>query len=150
MVSQAIIVELPGEPVAKGRPRFRTGTTKSGRFYATAYTPAKTRAYSDALSWVAKEAMRGRKPMGGPLIVNTMAFMGVPPSWPTRKRDAALAGALRPLGRPDADNLQKTAWDAINKIVFLDDSQIVEAKVSKFYDERPRLHIKIEPLEVFN
>jgi Holliday junction resolvase RusA-like endonuclease len=93
--------------------------------------------------------MRNREPLLGPLSVSVTAFMPVPPSWSNRKRDAALAGTVRPTGKPDSDNVQKVAWDALNSIVFADDAQIVEAKVSKIYDERPRLRVEVAPLEVF-
>jgi Holliday junction resolvase RusA-like endonuclease len=143
-----IVVELRGEPIGKGRPRFRVVAPKAGRSFVNAYTPAKTRAYERALALTAKVAMRGRPPILGPLAITVTAFMGVPTSWSNRKRDAALAGTVRP-GRPDWDNIAKAAADALNSIVFADDSQIVEAKVSKLYDERPRLRVEICQLEVF-
>jgi Holliday junction resolvase RusA-like endonuclease len=144
-----IVVELPGQPQGKGRPRFRAVTTKTGRSFATAYTPAKSRSYEAALAWAAKLAMQGRTPLYGPLKVTVTAYMAVPPSWSNKKRDAALAGALRPVTKPDGDNIEKGAWDAMKTIVWLDDAQIVDGRVLKFYDERPRLRIEVSPLEVF-
>lgn len=141
-----IIVEVPGEPIGKGRPRFRVGRTKSGQQFVNAYTPAKTKAAEKALGWAAKTAMKGRKPMDGPLCVTVMAFMGVPPSWSNRKRDAALAGIIRPTGTPDWDNIGKLCTDAMNGIVFRDDSQIVDCRVVKAYDENPRIRIGISGL----
>lgn len=148
-MTEVIVVELPGNPVGKGRPRFRTVTTTAGRSFVTAYTPAKTRHYSEDLAWAAKIAMKGRKPLLGPLKANVTAFFAVPPSWTMRKRDAALAGSVFPTGRPDCDNVQKEAWDALNGIVFADDAQIVKAEVSKIYAEQPKLRIEIRTLEPF-
>jgi Holliday junction resolvase RusA-like endonuclease len=142
-----IVVELPGEPIGKGRPRFRPVTTKDGRSFVNAYTPARTRAYERALAMTAKVAMRGKPPILGPLAVTVTAFFAVPASWSNKKRDAALAGIVRPTGRPDYDNVIKSL-DALNTIVFADDAQIVQAKVAKVYDEQPRLRIEVAPLEV--
>lgn len=144
-----IIVELPGEPVAKGRPRFRAVTARDGRSFVNAYTPAKTRAYERALAMTAKAVMRSRQPLEGPLQVTVTASLGVPPSWPTKKRDAALSGVLRPISRPDGDNYQKLAWDALNSLIWVDDSQIVDAQVVKFYSETPSLRIEVKSLEPF-
>jgi Holliday junction resolvase RusA-like endonuclease len=46
--------------------------------------------------------------------------------------------------RPDADNLAKAVFDALNGILWADDSQIVNSTVSKFIasgDEQP--HVKV-------
>ena len=137
-----IVVELPGEPIGKGRPRFRPVTTKTGRSFVNAYTPAKTRSYERALAITAKTAMRGQRPLSGPLAVTVTAFMTIPASWSAKKRDAALAGAVRP-GRPDVDNIFKGAADALNGIVFDDDSQIVDARIMKVYAESPLLRIEV-------
>ena len=142
-----IIIELPGDPVPKGRPRFRAVTARDGRSFVNAYTPAKTRAYERALAFVAKVAMRGKPPMDGPLKVSVTASLAVPSSWSAKKRDAALAGIVQPTGRPDADNFQKAAWDSLNSIVWVDDSQVVDARIVKTYAEQPSLRIEVEPLE---
>ena len=69
--------------------------------------------------------------------------MGVPPSWTRKRRDDALAGVIRPTGKPDYDNIGKVV-DALNGIVWVDDSQIVDARIRKLYDERARLVIEVE------
>jgi Holliday junction resolvase RusA-like endonuclease len=137
-VAIATVVELPGEPQGKLRPRF----TRRG----FAYTPAKTRVYEAALAGAARVAMGRQKPMDGPLIVLVGAFMRVPASWNGKKRDAALAGAIAPTGRPDWDNLAKVC-DALNGIVWIDDSQIVQGHVTKQYSESPRLRIEVRRLD---
>lgn len=49
----AVVVNIPGQPVPKGRPRF----TKGG----FAYTPDKTRKYEKLVASLAKTAMAGRR-----------------------------------------------------------------------------------------
>jgi Holliday junction resolvase RusA-like endonuclease len=98
----------------------------------------------------AKVAMRGRRPLEGPLKVAVTAFLAVPASWSNKKRDAALAGIIWPVGRPDADNFQKAAWDSLNSIVWVDDSQVVDARIVKTYAERPSLRIEVLPFEALS
>lgn len=133
-----LIIELSGDPKGKGRPRF---SRKSG----VAYTPAPTRNYEAALRLAAQAVMLSAVPVEGPLKVVVDAFFGVPRSWSIRKRESALLGLLRPTGRPDLDNIVKVL-DALNGVVWRDDSQIVLAIVSKRYSDRPRLRIEVEKM----
>lgn len=144
-----IAFELPGEPRGKGRPRSRVAWTKGDKPFVAVYTDAETRAYERALALAAKVAMRGKEPMGGPLRAFVAAYMSVPGSWSNSKRDAALVGKIRPMGRPDVDNMLKVI-DALNKIVWTDDSVVVDVRVAKFYSERPRLVIKVFALDEGN
>lgn len=135
---QKIVIELPGEPCGKERPRL-------GK-HGNVYTPSKTAAYERSLGWAAKIAMKGQKPLLGPLMVTVTAFMGIPPSWPHSARMTALGGLIRPTRKPDWDNVGKIAADALNGIAYVDDSQIVTATVSKVYAATPALRIEIEPV----
>ena len=139
-----ISFELHGQPTGWQRSGLRVVTPKGKKPFATIYTPAETRKYQDALAWAAKAAMRAKAPFDGPLELTVSAFMAVPPSWPQKKRDAALAGIVRPTGKPDADNFLKQI-DALKGITWKDDAQIVDARIVKRYDERPRLRIDIKP-----
>jgi len=135
---EPLVIDLPGEPKGKGRPRF---SRKTG----TAYTPPETRSYEAELKWVAKLAMKGRDPIAGPVEVFVTAVMSVPASWSGIRRRHALEGGLRPVVRPDADNLSKML-DALNALVWRDDNQIVDLHISKHYGASPCLHIKVDPL----
>lgn len=73
------------------------------------------------------------------------ARFAIAPSWPKKKRIAALVGALRPATTPDADNLVK-CLDGLNGVVWVDDRQIVDAVVRKVYSERPGLTVTVETL----
>ena len=130
---QMILIELQGQPQGKGRPRF----VRRGRFVST-YTPTKTRKYEQALAERAIKIMNGQSLLREPLRVNVVASFAVPPSWPRKRRDAALVGVKLPTTRPDYDNLLKIL-DALNGIVWHDDAQIVEATVRKCYSESPSL-----------
>jgi Holliday junction resolvase RusA-like endonuclease len=143
-----ISFELHGEPVGWQRTGLRVVTPKGKKPFATIYTPAETRAYQRAVALAAKVAMKGQGPLAGPLRLLVIAFMPVPASWSGRKRDAALAGTLRPTVKPDYDNIIKQ-MDALKGIVWTDDVQVVDGRAVKLYAENPRLRVEISQIEVF-
>src|SRR5262249_37399200 len=141
VVSQKLFcaIELTGQPIGKGRPRFTR--TKSGR--PLVYTPTETRSYERDLAWAAKLAMGTREPTTVPVAIDVSAYLEIPSSWSRAKRESALAGTLLPVGKPDADNLLKIAADSLRGIVLGDDAAIVDASVSKRYSGDPRLRIEV-------
>lgn len=134
----AVVLVIPGLPVAKGRPRF----TKGG----FAYTPDKTRQYEKMVASLAKTAMTGRLPFDCPLKVMVTAFMKMPQMSKKRTADA-LTGYILPAVKPDADNLAKAALDACNGIIWRDDALICSLLVKKRYAVEPRLELCVVPEE---
>lgn len=51
--------------------------------------------------------------------------------------------SLPVLGRPDIDNIEKTAWDMLLHLVFTDDSLIYDTHTTKLYGENDYTIIKI-------
>ena len=137
-----IVIDLPGLPRGKGRPRF---STRNG--FARAYTDAQTESYEGALRLAASVAMVGLEPLQGPLSMSVVATFPVPASWSKKKQQAALSGSVWPTGRPDADNLMKVS-DALNAIVFRDDAQIISASILKQYGRLTGLRIVVDRVAV--
>jgi Holliday junction resolvase RusA-like endonuclease len=134
-----VTVIVNGEAVAKGRPRM----TKRG----FAYTPAATRKYEAHARLAAGLAMQDRSPLQGPVRLELLVELPIPVSCSQKRRSAALAGLVLPISRPDLDNYQKAACDALNTICIIDDAQIVEVCARKRYCEQPKLVATIFPLE---
>jgi Holliday junction resolvase RusA-like endonuclease len=134
-----LVIELAGEPVGQGRPRFVRAT---GR----AYTPAHTAKYAAAVRVAASDAMAGENPIEGAIALTVVASVPVPASWSGKKQRAAIAGAIRPASRPDASNYLKMAEDALNQVAWRDDAQVVDARIVKVYSARPALRIEIAPI----
>lgn len=111
-----------------------------------AYTPERTVAYEGRLAFAAQEAMAGRRPLVGALAVDITVHMPIAPSKPRKWQAAALAGEIRPVKKPDYDNFAKIC-DALNMIVWVDDAQVVEGRIRKFYSDRPRMEIRVRPIE---
>jgi Holliday junction resolvase RusA-like endonuclease len=139
MTGESITVIVSGEPVAKGRPRM----TRKG----FAYTPAATRKYEAHGRLAAQLAMNGNPPLSGPVRVELLVELPVPASWSSRKQAAALTGGIRPTSRPDVDNFVKAALDAINSIVVVDDSQVVELHSVKRFGASPKMVATVFPIE---
>ncbi len=145
MTDNTVTISLSGAPRGKGRPRFRAVTTKDGRRFNSAYTDDLTEKYEAALRSRAQDAMNGRPPLMGPLRARIFAVFPIPASWSQKKQQRAIVGSIRPIVRPDLDNIFKDL-DALNQVVFKDDSQIVETIIRKIYGDRPRLEVVIEPV----
>lgn len=133
---------IPGQPVAKGRPKF---AVRGG--FATVYTPKKTADYEAMVAAIAKRAMGALPPSVRPIEVLLELRMEIPVSWPKAKRLAASIGTVRATKKPDADNVLKGVKDACNGIVWVDDSQVVVITVRKLYHANPCVVIAVREVE---
>jgi Holliday junction resolvase RusA-like endonuclease len=136
------LFELSGEPRHKARHRSRIGY-KDGKPFVMQYPDPDTAKYEAVLGQAASLFMRGKKPTDKPVALLVHVFKSVPKSWTEKKRQAALAGAILPDGKADWDNFGKVVSDGMNKIVYLDDSQVVDGRVIKRYDAKPGLRIEV-------
>ena len=122
---------------AKPRGKARARVTRFGT-----YTPARTVDYQTAVAWRAKEQWKGREPLHGHLTVIVTAVFEVPKSWTKGDRAAALMHIIRPVVKPDWDNIGKML-DALNGIVWKDDCQIVDGRVLKYYGPAAFLQVEV-------
>lgn len=97
-----ISLRVAGEPVPKARPRHG----KNGRVY----TPDKTLAAEEAIGWRVRECYIGLVPTDRPVGID-LVF-------------ACRGSRAKRNGRADLDNLVKLVKDALNGLVWLDDSQV--------------------------
>jgi Holliday junction resolvase RusA-like endonuclease len=144
-----VTIELAGKPRGKGRPRsriMRKGKGPGASTFIHTYTPPETQSYEAALRYAAQEAMAGRPLLEGAVVLTLEAWMPIPASWSGKRRRMAQLSLLRPTTRPDFDNLNKTL-DALNKVVWRDDAQVVSWSGFKRYDSRPRLVITARQLD---
>ena len=131
-----------GDPVAQGRPRF----SRQGGF-VKAYDPAKSRDYKSYVRLIAAQNAPD-SPVEGAIEFSLRIYRAIPKGMPKYKREAAMAGTLRPVTKPDVSNVLKGVEDALKGVWYKDDSQIVGYGVlGKWYDERPRIEIMMRVLE---
>lgn len=114
--------KIPGRVGGKGRPRF---TVVDGQ--PRAFTPAKTRSTEAMVRDFAEQAMGGSPLLEGAVQVSIQVNLERPKSWTRKKIDANPF----PTGKPDLDNVVKLIGDALNGVVWRDDSQISELYVSR-------------------
>ena len=132
-MSRTVSFTVPGQPVAKGRPRV---TTSGGK--VRTYTPEKTVRYENLVATYAQHAMRGMLPIGGPVKVFIEAYLEIPKS----KRKTT-DEADPHYTKPDLDNIIKAALDGINGIVFPDDCAVCQITAAKAYSVKPYLLISV-------
>ncbi|MBY4733971.1 RusA family crossover junction endodeoxyribonuclease [Cupriavidus pauculus] len=136
-----VVFAIPGQPVAKGRPKF----ARQGAFVRT-YTPEKTATYENLVKLVATQAMSGRPPIEGPVELWLDINLQIPASWSKKRQRDAAAGLVAATKKPDADNVLKAVKDGMNGIVWLDDAQAVEYRISKRYSTLPCVQVSVEQL----
>ena len=119
---------VEGNPVGKGRPKF----ARRGNFVST-YTPTKTRDYEDLIKDAAKQAMGSAEVLETPVTVAIYITVPIPASYSKKRTEACLSGSERPIKKPDIDNVAKCFLDAMNEIVYKDDTQVLTLHITKVY-----------------
>jgi Holliday junction resolvase RusA-like endonuclease len=127
-MSFMVTFKVDADPVGKQRARY----AKRGNFVQT-YTPDKTRNYESLIKEAAIEAMGTSEPLETPVTLYLYIRAPIPKSLPKKRIEACLNGLEKPIKKPDASNVLKSVEDAMNGVVYKDDSQIVNIHVSKVY-----------------
>lgn len=130
-----------GEPKGKGRPRFCRNT-------GHAITPKDTVNYETLVKMEYTQACGEQMfPDDAMLDMRIKAYYSIPKSASKKRHAAMLSGDIRPTKKPDMDNVIKIIADALNKIAYRDDTQIVDCQVRKFYSEKPRVEVMIQTID---
>lgn len=132
---------IPGPPIGKGTAKF----ARRGNFVAT-YKPKKTADYEETVSILAHSIMEGREPTENPFSLSLILYFPIPKYWSKKKKEDAKRGLLYPTVKPDGSNALKAIEDGMNNIVWVDDKQVVEYKVSKRYSENPCAVVKAQEI----
>ena len=133
-----ISLTIPGNPVGKQRAR----VCKTGH----AFTPAKTVNYETLIKELFAVQYSGHVPWNGPVLMNLTAYFQIPKSTPKKQRAEMETEHVWYPHRIDGDNLWKIIADALNGLVYIDDGQLVDGRVLKYYSLRPRVEIELEEL----
>lgn len=140
---EEITFTIRGEPTGKGRPI----VPKSGH----AFTPAKTRSYENLVKMEYQHQQKGfRFGDTAMLEAEINAFYSIPQSASKKKKEEMREGQIRPAKKPDCDNVAKIVLDALNKLAYRDDAQIVDCIIRKWYTDDPRVTVTIREATVKN
>lgn len=130
LIGSVLKMTIFGEPTPKGRPK----VAMRGKF-PQVYTPKQTRdAEESFLAQIIKQ--RPEKPITEAIKITIDFYKAKPKSMPKK--------VVHWTKKPDLDNMVKLVLDAMNKVFFIDDSQIIELNCRKKYDEVPRTEVIIE------
>lgn len=127
---------IPGDVQAQQRPR----VTRNGTF-----DPKESKDYKSFVRLVAAEHAPGQL-ITAPLKLTINVYRKIPKSFSKKKHQQALDGVLVPTTKPDIDNLAKGIKDGLSKVLWHDDSQVVELVARKWYSDNPRAEVTIEVL----
>ena len=138
-VSVKFLVE--GKPQGKGRPRFSMKTKR-------VYTPEKTVHYERQIREAYSKAGGKLFPEQCYIKVMVDAYFKIPKSYTKGKRLACAYNINRPDKKPDTDNILKIIMDALNKVAYSDDKQVVEVICRKWYSNSTGfLKIRIQEIK---
>ena len=127
---------VDGLPVGKGRPRF----ARVGKFVQT-YSDKKTVAWEDQVRAAAQKAMGPTDILETPVTLALYFRLPIPQSWSKKRQEAAKNQLESYTKKPDWDNLGKAVSDALNGVIYKDDSQVVSAHIRKVYSTVPGVDI---------
>ena len=131
-----------GEARGQGRPR---AAIRGG--HATVYEKTEDKSYKGLIQFSALKALREQGlpfpivPDGRGISVWLFIYKLPPKSFSKKKQQSCLDGKMLPRSKPDADNVAKIFLDAMNKVIYRDDSDVTELIVRKFYSQHEGVQV---------
>jgi crossover junction endodeoxyribonuclease RusA len=121
-----------------------TGVSNRGKRYVRDSNPA-SKEWKRLVSQVAGEAMAGRPLLEGPLSL-TVEFFRPRPQGHFGKRGLLPSAPVFPTTAPDTTKLVRAIEDAMQGVVYRNDSQIVSQVARKQYGEAARCEVRIQQI----
>lgn len=135
---------VPGAP--KGKARARTVRGIGGNSFS--YTPEQTVLYENLIKCCYRqEANNMIFNDGQALKVTIIAYYPIVKSTSKKKKQQMLDDLMFPTKKPDIDNIAKSILDALNKLAYRDDTQVVTLHMEKHYADEPRVEVEIEEIK---
>lgn len=139
---------VKGEPQGKGRPRIMASyNAEEKKVHGWARTPEKTVVYENLVKMeYGRQCEDHRFPDEAMLDMRIFAYYGIPKSKSKKIKQMMREKALRPIKKPDMDNVVKVIADSLNGVAYRDDTQIVDQMCRKFYSDEPRVEVIIRQI----
>lgn len=147
--SVCLLFIVPGEIRGQGRPRTAIRRGRNGRPYAQIYEDEKDTVNKHNIQLYAMEAKKRRgiegiaQPDGRGITVYLTVYLPIPKSMSKKKTEMAMMDRIRPQRKPDLDNVLKAVLDAMNGIIYKDDSEVTEVHVHRLYSESPAITVGV-------
>ena len=129
-MTSSISFTVYGNPIPKARAR--TVRLKNG--LTTTYTPEKTENWEDMI----RLQILKHKP--DKLLDSALALKA---TFVLQRGKSIPKKRLYPETKPDLDNLLKSLTDAMEGIIYTNDSRIVKKEVEKVYGDPPRVEVEV-------
>lgn len=147
-------VVLNEVPEGTPRPRFRITRGNYGSVAAT--FPGFVRVYSLTGK---EDQVYMQRLIGADLIqldslistacnIDICTFSETPKQFTKSDKILAEIGLIRPLQKPDWDNIEKKYSDMFNSNIWLDDTLVVDGAIHKYFSVLPRVEIRIKYLNM--
>lgn len=128
--------------VPKGTPRPRSG--KNGVFYV------KGAKDNHKLFKEFAESVGGFDLITTACKFDCRVYLPIPSSMKLPEKVLAEMGFIRPISKPDWDNLGKAYCDMIQSTLLYDDASVIDGRTRKYYSCKPRVEIDLEYAEEFD
>lgn len=127
--------------IPKATPRPRSG--KNGIFYVKGASDNKK---------FFKEFIKDKELeiINTPCKIECISYLPISKSMNSVNKVLAELGFIRPISKPDWDNLAKAYCDMVQGYLLEDDALIIEGISKKYYSIKPRVEITIEWMESFD
>lgn len=154
--SDELYIILYEEPEGSPRPRARyinkknlTNMAKNNPGFIQIYslTGASDRAFFKRLL-TDNELFQVDQLICTPCMVRYEAYLHTPSSFNAIDTYLAELGIIRPITKPDFDNIEKKYSDMLNGNIWLDDALVIESSMSKYYSILPRIEIRLRFLNM--
>jgi Holliday junction resolvase RusA-like endonuclease len=130
------IVEIHGPPIPQQQTRF----SKSGHIY----NPCSKQ--QEMIQWQVRP-YAPKEPLNGPIQLDLTFYFVPPASTSAVKRKQMLNQVIHHTKKPDGDNCAYLITNALKKIFYNDDSQVIDFGIHKRYGEIAKTVVKIIPIQ---
>ena len=144
LLCRKITITVLGNPVPQKRHRTVTRDRNGKPLpFARAYDPSRDDKRKLALM---AQSQAPAKPIAEPIELKVVAVFARPRS---HYRTGRFSGILRDAAphwhtsKPDADNLMKLIKDALNGVIWRDDSLVARESIEKVYGETPMTRVEV-------
>ena len=150
---EEVMFILYEEPEGSPRPRFRLINRKNlgnmalaNNAFVHVYSPVASGDSKYMKKLTDNEIVELNQLINTPCIFQVDAYFKIPTCFNQKEKILAEQKLIRPISKPDWDNIGKKYSDMMNGNIWIDDSYVVSGIVNKWYSSLPRVEIKIKYL----
>lgn len=146
---------IPGIPQPKQSARHRVVKTKAGKVYSSTYQTKKVKKEEGNIrALLVQQLPPDWIPIPADKAIEVVKLHFIFPmlkSFSKKKKNWIKSGVARiyKLSKPDlTDNLPKILFDAMQGIIYMNDSQVVsEGNIKKYYGVTPKIEIELKVID---